>query len=140
MEFQLARSFDLVVNDGMNCEGRRGLIQLRTPEEALYCLRVWYLFYICDHHLSILYGRPSTFGKQKSVDDWERYLDVVPEDSTDVRLASQIHLLLILDKVTDLFNLTVDASMPIDFYIQLEKFNDRIDQWIIRWRDRYGEL
>ncbi|TEA17051.1 Transcriptional activator of proteases prtT [Colletotrichum sidae] len=106
MEFQLGKSYDLVVgNDNVRSVTNR--MQLRSRGEALDCLRVWYLFYVCDHHLSILYSRPSSFGKQVSVVKWELYLQALPETRTDTRLSSQLELLSILDQVTALFGTDV---------------------------------
>ncbi|KAM5350047.1 hypothetical protein ACJ41O_006552 [Fusarium nematophilum] len=135
MEFQLAKSFDFVVGDSSS-QGD-GRILLSNRDEALYCLRVWYLFYVCDHHLSILYGRPSSFGEQMSVAKWERYFDAVPQTSGDVRLASQIDLLLLLDKVIQLFGTKADIRIPTYFQSQLEGFNHDLDRWIITWTRRY---
>ncbi|RSL56804.1 hypothetical protein CEP54_008629 [Fusarium duplospermum] len=104
MEFQLARSFNLIVGDDTTTPGRSGSrLPLSNPDDALCCLRMQYLFFICDRHLSILYGRPSTFGGEVSVTKWQRYLDAISETNTNVRLSSQIELLLILDEVITLF-------------------------------------
>ncbi|TDZ17445.1 Transcriptional activator of proteases prtT [Colletotrichum orbiculare MAFF 240422] len=136
MEFQLGKSFDLVVgNDTVRSATNR--MQLRSRGEALDCLRVWYLFYVCDHHLSILYSRPSSFGKQVSVVKWELYLQALPETRTDTRLSSQLELLSILDQVTGLFGTDVHVGIPASFHVQLTGFNHRLDQWVMTWTDRY---
>ncbi|TDZ32579.1 Transcriptional activator of proteases prtT [Colletotrichum spinosum] len=136
MEFQLGKSFDLVVgNDNVRSVTNR--MQLRSRGEALDCLRVWYLFYVCDHHLSILYSRPSSFGKQVSVVKWELYLQALPETRTDTRLSSQLELLSILDQVTGLFGTDVHVGIPASFHLQLTGFNHRLDQWVMTWTDRY---
>ncbi|RSM19133.1 hypothetical protein CDV31_002054 [Fusarium ambrosium] len=137
MEFQLARSFDLIVGDD-TASGRSGSrLPLSNPDDALCCLRMWYLFFICDRHLSILYGRPSTFGDEVSVVKWQRYLDAISETSTDVRLASQIELLLILDEVIALFGIRSAVRIPVSFQSRLEGFNHQLDRWIITWGSRY---
>ncbi|KAJ3530058.1 hypothetical protein NM208_g9493 [Fusarium decemcellulare] len=140
MEFQLAKSFDFIVGD-MTAPAQAGSRhQFSNAEDALYCLRVWYLFYICDRHLSILYGRPSTFGDEISVTKWQMYLDAISATSTDVRLASQLDLLLILDNVTRLFGTKVDVRIPVNFQSRLERFIHQIDQWMITWSCRYGKF
>ncbi|RTE79434.1 hypothetical protein BHE90_006065 [Fusarium euwallaceae] len=137
MEFQLARSDDLIVGDD-TASGRSGSrLLLSNPDDALCCLRMWYLFFICDRHLSILYGRPSTFGDEVSVVKWQRYLDAISETSTDVRLASQIKLLLILDEVIALFGIISAVRIPVSFQSRLEGFNHQLDRWIITWGSRY---
>ncbi|KAJ0284165.1 hypothetical protein COL940_004193 [Colletotrichum noveboracense] len=112
MEFQLGKAFDFVIGATTIQKVSPYRFQLGSREEAQECLRVWYLYYICDRHLSILYGRPSSFGDQISVNKWETYLNAVPENSTDVRLASQIEMILILDKVTGIFGTNVEVCIP----------------------------
>ncbi|KID81483.1 hypothetical protein MGU_11154 [Metarhizium guizhouense ARSEF 977] len=136
-EFQLGHSFQIVVGDKSVQEGLATKIRFTSQQDALACLRVWYLFFICDHHLSIIYARPSTFGMQATVSDWERYLNAVPESSTDVRIAGQIELLLLLDKVTQLLGPNFNTRMPSIFKPQLESFDQQLDQWVATWNARY---
>ncbi|KAH9234473.1 hypothetical protein K456DRAFT_1738282 [Colletotrichum gloeosporioides 23] len=137
MEFQLGKAFDFVIGATTIQKVSPYRFQLGSREEAQECLRVWYLYYICDRHLSILYGRPSSFGDQISVNKWETYLNAVPENSTDVRLASQIEMILILDKVTGIFGTNVEVCIPGHFHTQLQGFNRQLDQWIMAWTGRY---
>lgn len=137
-EFELQGSFQLV-SESRSADGDGS--QKTHPSSrsgALDCLRLWYLFYICDHHLSILYGRPSIFGDQQSVNEWETYYKSVPETSTDNRISSQIALLLILDKVSRLFGTNINVRIPTIFRAQLDDFNHQLDLWITTWLGRCG--
>jgi hypothetical protein len=71
VEFDLQQSFNVIKSgDSSNTSGH-------TRGEAIECMRLWYLFCICDQHLSILYGRPSIIESQDAVNDWETYLNEV---------------------------------------------------------------
>lgn len=139
IEFQLEHSFEIVVGD-KQLQRRPGTkIQFTSDEDALSCLRVWYLFFVCDHHMSILYGRPSSFGVQASVNNWERYFKAMPQSITDTRISSQIELVLILEKVTQLLGPDIHARTPLIFKAQLELFGQQLDQWVSSWTIRYGK-
>lgn len=137
-EFHLGRSFEIVVGEKSVPERPAAKMRFRSKEDALDCLRVWYLFFICDHHMSILYGRPSSFGVQSTVNEWERYLKANPESSTEIRIASQIELLLLLEKVTQLLGPNVNTRTPLIFKPQIELLDQQLDQWIATWTSRYG--
>jgi hypothetical protein len=139
-EFQLHKSYNLVVDSSTIDASSLSSIQLADRSRAIDCMRVWYLFYICDQHLSILYGRPSTIGEQESITNWEKYLAAIPTSIMDQRLASQVALLLILDQVLKLFGTNVDLRIPTLFKAQLDNFNHQLDQWVTTWLGRYGEF
>ncbi|CAH0019957.1 unnamed protein product [Clonostachys rhizophaga] len=139
IEFQLEHSFEIVVGD-KQLQRRSGTkIQFTSDEDALSCLRVWYLFFVCDHHMSILYGRPSSFGVQAAVNNWERYFKAMPQSITDTRISSQIELVLILEKVTQLLGPDIHARTPLIFKAQLELFGQQLDQWVSSWTIRYEQ-
>ncbi|KXH54131.1 hypothetical protein CSAL01_11053 [Colletotrichum salicis] len=137
IEFQLDKSFYIVTGTGKLDDRFSRTIGIKTREDALSCLRVWYLFYVCDHHLSILYGRPSSFGSQSSVTRWRKYFIAVPSSSTDVRLCSQLELLSILEKVTYMFGSDVDSRTSVLFQKDLENFGSQVDEWRTMWTAQY---
>jgi hypothetical protein len=73
VEFDLQQSYSVIKSGASSNASTSG----HTREEAIECMRLWYLFCICDQHLSILYGRPSIIEGQDSLNDWEAYLNEV---------------------------------------------------------------
>ena len=139
VEFDLQKSYHVVVKTG-------GSIPTPalgyTKSEAVECLRLWYLFSICDQHLSILYGRPSIIEDQDPGNDWEAYLSEIQKegsqtDNVDVRILSQFVLLRILNKVTKLFGRNLELRVPTIFASQLEDFILQLDQWVAVWLSKY---
>ncbi|KAK7457565.1 hypothetical protein CaCOL14_001415 [Colletotrichum acutatum] len=137
IEFQLDKSYEIVIGTSQLDDRFSNSLGLKDREDVLSCLRVWYLFYICDHHLSILYGRPSSFGNPSSVEGWRKYLRSVPSSSTDVRLSSQLELLSILEKVTYMFGSNDDSRISGRFRKELDEFDLEVDRWHNLWAARY---
>ncbi|KAK1534952.1 uncharacterized protein CCOS01_03704 [Colletotrichum costaricense] len=137
IEFQLDKSYEIAIGASQLDDRFSNSLGLKDQEDVLSCLRVWYLFYICDHHLSILYGRPSSFGNPSSVQGWRKYLRAVPSSSTDTRLSSQLELLSILEKVTYMFGSYGDSRISGIFKKKLEEFDLEVDRWHGLWGARY---
>jgi len=118
-EINLSKSFNRVIKE--------------NSEEAMDCLRIWYLLYICDHHLSILYGRPSLIREDASIGGWEELMKSLVFTESDKRLVSQMALLIIMSNVRELFGRDTGEPVPRAFMPQLVNFSRQIDQWMGYW-------
>lgn len=96
-------------------------------------VRLWYLLYICDQHLSILYGRPSIMREDEGIQKWSLYLAVRENSITDVRILSQMALLQILRSVSETFGQDPKRRVPTVLKPRLDAFNQQIDQWVTHW-------
>jgi hypothetical protein len=101
--------------------------------EAMNNVRIWYVLYICDRHLSILYGRPSIVRDDVSVNGWEEILRSPMCTESDKRLVSQMALLVIMGNARELFGPDTGEPIPIAFAPQFEKFSHQIDKWVGFW-------
>jgi hypothetical protein len=140
IEFQLQKSFHLVVRSTTSNSNQPSTSEAALRDVAIERVRLWYLFYICDQHLSILYGRLPTIRDQDSIRDWEAYLAAVPDSVPDLRITSQVALLRILNAVLGVFGLDVGSRVPTLFKSQLDNFNNKLDQWVTLWLSRCSEL
>ena len=71
-------------------------------QEAMDGIRVLYLLYICDHHLSILYGRSSIMRDNESyITGWEAYLACSLSTDADRRVAGQICLMYLMNQIRE---------------------------------------
>lgn len=104
-----------------------------NSEEAMECMRIWYVLYICDHHLSILYGRPSIVREDASISGWEELMRTSVFTESDKRLVSQMALLIIMSNVRELFGPDIGEPVPKAFASQLTNFGRQIDQWMGYW-------
>jgi hypothetical protein len=126
MAINLSSNYHRVLNEG--------------SEDAADCLRLWYLLYICDQHLSILYGRPTTIRlDDPSLQGWERYLEVRVAVEQDRRTASQVAILVIMGTVREFFERNNTSSsrdtqtLPQNLTDQIATFDRQIDHWVDTW-------
>ncbi|KAF2677596.1 hypothetical protein K458DRAFT_319326 [Lentithecium fluviatile CBS 122367] len=101
--------------------------------EAMGWMRIWYVLYICDHHLSILYGRHSIVREDAIISGWEHLLKTPAFTEADKRLVSQMALLMIMSNVRELFGPDTGEPVPHAFGPQLVNFSRQIDQWMGYW-------
>lgn len=67
-------------------------------------VRLWYLIFISDHHLSVLHNRDPLLRNDMDISmHWEASLNRDQATVSDVRLVSQVALLLIMGQIRDLF-------------------------------------
>lgn len=104
-----------------------------NSEEAMDCMRTWYVLYICDHHLSILYGRPSIVKEDVSISGWEELMKNPVFTESDKRLVSQMALLIIMSNVRELFGPDTGEPVPRAFAPQFTNFSRQIDRWMGFW-------
>ncbi|KAI5202833.1 hypothetical protein E4T39_04564 [Aureobasidium subglaciale] len=122
MGINLSSNYYRVLNDG--------------SEDAADCLRLWYMLYICDQHLSILYGRPTTIRiDDPSLQGWERYLEVRVAVEQDRRTASQVALMVIMGTIREFFERhTRDTqTLPQSLTEHIASFDRQIDRWVETW-------
>jgi hypothetical protein len=118
-EFNLNRNYQLVIRD--------------NNEDAMDCMRIWYILYICDHHLSVMYGRQSIIREDASILEWEQLFKSPAVTESDRRMFSQMALLIIMSNIRDLFGPDTGEQVPKAFVPQLVSFARRIDQWMGYW-------
>lgn len=119
MEINLSSSYQRVLANG--------------DEDAMECIRLWYVLYICDRHLSILYGRPSIVKDDVSISGWEALMRTSAFTEADKRLVSQMALLIIMGNARELFGPDTGEPIPRAFAPQLTSFSRQIDHWMGFW-------
>jgi len=118
----------------VNLDGNYHKVVTDNDIQAVDCMRLWYILYICDQHLSILYGRPSIIRREESsIQGWEDYLSSPATDGSDKRLISQVALLNIIGNVRELFGLDTKEPIPKSFASHMNGFSRQLDQWLGTW-------
>jgi hypothetical protein len=97
------------------------------------CLRLWYILYICDHHLAILYGRQPIVHDDFSIRGCERFA----ETENDVRLVSQVSLLLIFGEMRNLLS-QGESERPLgeEYLGLIGNLERQLDLWFETWTAR----
>ena len=112
-----------------------------NSEDAADFLRVWYLIYICDQHLSTLYGRQCSSREDTAISDWESLIKADTVTTGDQRLVSQVALLTMLHEVRELFRHSSSKVNTAIFLTQLKGFGHQLDQWVTQWSSTFpGQL
>ena len=130
-EFHLRACYYQIVNS-LKDPSRYTAQQLQS---AIDGTRVLYLLYICDHHLSILYGRPSIMRNNEDyIFGWEAYLASAFTGDNDRRIASQLSLLLLMSQIRESFGPEDHATMLSESHAsRIASFEIKLDEWISRW-------
>jgi hypothetical protein len=112
------------------------------PQSAkLDRVRLWYLLYICDQHLSILYNRdPIVHGNQELVLGWETFLESDKTDDSNVRIASQVALLQIMSQIRIVLGSESAEPVPKTLTASFNNYNRQIDQWYSRFSPIFSKL
>lgn len=117
----------------INLGGSFHRLLAESKEEAMECLRMWYTLYICDNHLSILYGRAPVIREDASIVGWKQLVDLPVFSASDKRIVSQIALLSIMNNFRELFGSDPTDPIPRAFGSQLASFSRQVDQWMATW-------
>lgn len=93
-------------------------------------VRLWYLLFVCDQHLSILHNRDSLLRHEKEIlNNWESYLNTDEATDSDTRIMLQVNLLLIMSQVRDTFRSEQTDEIPRNLAGQLNSFSKQLDIW-----------
>ena len=96
--------------------------------------RLWYLTFISDQHLSILHNRDPLLRSDKEIAlSWETFL--AREDTTDcdVRIISQVALLVIMSQVRDLLGSDQGTRVPQSLSNQIIHYSRQLDRWFTKF-------
>ncbi|EKG20907.1 Transcription factor fungi [Macrophomina phaseolina MS6] len=105
-----------------------------SSSEALDLIRLWYISYVSDSHLSILYGRAPMVRDDVAVQRLDEILALAPlTTEDDKRMVSQVSLLVIVRHIYDLFGPDTSAPIPAIYTTQIATFGRQLDAWLGRW-------
>lgn len=110
-------------------------------QDARDGLRLLYLLYICDHHLSILYGRASIMrDNEHYILGYENYLASSVASDIDKRVAAQVSLLLLMSQIREsLGPEDTGTPLPETLLSKLKGFEKDLDSWVLRWSNTHSK-
>ncbi|KAJ9137928.1 Transcription factor [Pleurostoma richardsiae] len=108
-------------------------------EDAVDYVRLWYVLYICDQHLSTLYGRQPIIRDDPALRGWEAFIDSPATIDEDKRLASQVALLNIIHNIRELFGPDAGEPVPQVYVMQIASFARQLDRWLAQWSSTLPE-
>jgi hypothetical protein len=105
-----------------------------SVQDLTHRVRLSYLLFICDQHLSILHNRDPLIRPDKEIfANHEAFLERDGATDSDVRLLSQVALLLIMGQVRDTFGSELDSRPAKALSTQLSNFSKQLDRWFARY-------
>ncbi|KAJ5883422.1 uncharacterized protein N7473_010308 [Penicillium subrubescens] len=136
-DMRLHRSFDHLSTPMDPRLLPRGAHALSTPIEVAAMkdrVRLWYLIFISDQHLSILHNRDPLLRNDKDIAmSWETFLARDDTTDSDIRLISQVALLVIMSQVRDLLGSDKEARLPQSLSNQITHYSRQLDRWFAKF-------
>lgn len=97
-------------------------------------VRLWYLIFISDQHLSTLHDRDPLLRSDKEIAlGWETYLAREDTTDSDVRIVSQVALLVIMSQVRDLLGSDQESRVPQSLSNQIIHYSRQLDRWFTKF-------
>ncbi|CAG8922768.1 unnamed protein product [Penicillium salamii] len=97
-------------------------------------VRLWYLTFISDQHLSILHNRDPLLRSDKEIAlSWETFLAREDTTDSDVRIISQVALLVIMSQVRDLLGSDQGTRVPQSLSNQIIHYSRQLDRWFTKF-------
>jgi hypothetical protein len=97
-------------------------------------VRLWYLTFISDQHLSILHNRDPLLRNDKEIAlSWETLLTRDDTTDCDIRLISQVALLVIMSQVRELLGSDQETRVPQSLSNQIIHYSRQLDRWFTKF-------
>ncbi|OQE14086.1 hypothetical protein PENSTE_c039G10236 [Penicillium steckii] len=97
-------------------------------------VRLWYLIFISDQHLSILHNRDPLLRSDKEIAlGWETFLAQEDTTDSDVRITSQVALLVIMSQVRELLGSDQESRIPQSLSNQIIHYSRQLDRWFTKF-------
>lgn len=110
---------------------------LDGDRDAYIKTRLYYHVYVCDHHTSVLYGRPPMSHGCASINSTMKFLETEHAVEDDVRLVSQVKIWSIYSDIFNCFGTETGKPVASSQLPQLRRFAIALDTWYADWRERF---
>lgn len=115
----------------------------KSEDDARDKLRLWYLLFVSDRHLSILHNRDTLIRQEKdAIENRDSFLindESGPASNSDIRLISQVSLLVIMGQIRDVLGCETARPLPKTSVVQFSHFNHELDQWFEKYSPSFGK-
>lgn len=122
-EMEIHQSFHKLMDDGDQRHAER--------------VRLWYALFVCDHHMSIAYGRPSAMSStDAAIRGVERFINSPWSVPGDARISAQVALFQILSEAYVEYGSNQSQPLSEQDLDRLRRSNIAIEQWRYLWQPR----
>ena len=117
----------------------RSIFKALTGDRTHYLrTRLYYLVWICDHHFSIVYGRPPMTRQDDTIRACSQFLKTPNAVEDDARLVSQIQRWMIGSDIHETFGVDVERPLDLSMVRQLRHHSIRLDKIRAEWTERFS--
>ncbi|OQD95525.1 hypothetical protein PENSOL_c020G06296 [Penicillium solitum] len=95
--------------------------------------RLYWLVYLCDHHCSLIHGRPPLTRDFHSLRRPRDFLQSYFTNPSDLSLISQVELWSISSRVFDMFGADIECSAASQRSDKLAQMSAAYDEWLEEW-------
>lgn len=102
----------------------------KMPHSKIECYertRLYYVVYICDHHCTLVYGKPPMTQDFRSLKSPKFLLQSKFSKPEDVKLISQVELWAISSRVFEVFGADIEAAITTERVAELDALSRAID-------------
>ncbi|KAE9362621.1 hypothetical protein N431DRAFT_490384 [Stipitochalara longipes BDJ] len=102
----------------------------KMPHTKIECYertRLFFLIYICDHHCSLIYGKPSMTREFRCLKSPKSFLQSKFCTPEDVKLISQVELWSVSSRAFDIFGADTESSITNERIAELESLSRCFD-------------
>lgn len=100
--------------------------------------RLYFLVYLCDHHCSLVHGRPPLTRDFKSLKSPEVFLQTKFWTARDLHLVSQVELWSITGHVFSLFGADIENEAATKKPYELQRLSVAYNEWYVKWLDVFS--
>ncbi|KAK4891270.1 hypothetical protein LTR27_010072 [Elasticomyces elasticus] len=125
----------LAVRIGTQLDLHRCITKMPHGKMACYeRTRLYFLVFLCDHHCSLVHGRPPMTREWKSLKDPRAFLQSPYARAADLGLITQVELWAISRCVFEQFGADVENETVASRIEDIQRLSQSYDQWQHAWR------
>ncbi|KAF2484836.1 hypothetical protein BDY17DRAFT_248036 [Neohortaea acidophila] len=117
----------------------RSIFKALTGDRTHYLrTRLYYLVYVCDHHFSIVFGRPPMTREDDAIRAAAQFLDTENAVEDDSRLVSQVHFWSVGSEIYATFGIDVERPLTRHMIEPLRRYGIKLDNIRADWTERFS--
>ena len=125
----------LAVRIGTQLDLHRCITKMPFTKELCHIrTRLYFQVYLCDHHCSLIYGRPPMTTEFRSLKGPGAFLQSEYSSQADISLISQVEFWSINRQIYHLFGSDIESDIVNQRSIEFGRLNEALDKWRLNWQ------
>jgi len=134
LPFSLDLTPAVAVRIGIQLDLHRCISKMPHTKRACYDrTRLYFLVYVCDHHCSLIYGRPPMTREWRSFQKPRALLQSQYSTATDLFLISQVEFWSVSRQVFEHFGADIERNVLGERAVEIKRLSEAYDRWYEEW-------